>query len=398
MKPISRRTLLLTSAAATVAGCTASTDAPVPPSRDTGRLRRDEPIPFHGRHQAGITLPAQRHLHVVAFDVQREQLEDVRELLRVLSQTAAALTAGEQQPPGSSTGEADGLGTARLTVTIGLGSSLFAAGNQDRFGLRARRPDDLHNLPSFRGDDLRRDLCGGDIGVQVCCDDPQVAFAAVHALTFAAHGLATPRWTQSGFLSAPAGHTGRNVLGFKDGTRNLDPGTAPDHLWLGSDAPAGLAGGTLMVVRRIRTLLDVWDATSVQQQEQAVGRRKATGAPLQGGREQDAPDLRGVPGGEPVTPLDAHVRLAAPESNGGARILRRSYNYTSGVDAATGQLDVGLIFISYQRRLDQFLRIQRRLDAGGDALAKHLVAVASAVFVCPPGCSSGGFVGEGLFA
>jgi len=397
MRPISRRALLISSAAATVAGCGAGS----PPQRSEradeaeATAPRNERVPFHGAHQAGIVTPPQRHAHLLALDVHREGPGDLRDLLRALSQTAAALTTGTGAPAGQGTGEADGLDAARLTVTLGLGPSVFA---DDRFGLRRRAPETLRDLPAFRGDDLDPARCDGDLGVQVCCDDPQVAFAAVHALTLAAHGVATPRWTQAGFTSAPPGRTGRNLLGFRDGSRNLDPRTAADQLWLGAGAPPGMAGGTLMVVRRIRTLLDVWDATTLEQQERAIGRRKASGAPLQGGGERDAPDLARSTGGALVTPVNAHARLAAPESTGGARILRRGYNYTDGVDAATGQLDAGLVFVSFQRRLDQFVRIQQRLDTGGDALAKHLVTTGSAVFACPPGARRGGFVGEGLFA
>lgn len=44
----------------------------------------------------------------------------------------------------------------------------------------------------------------------------------------------------------------------------------------------------------------------------------------------------------------SHVGLAARENNDGIMIRRRSYNYTDGLDA-NGQLNAGLLFVSYQK-------------------------------------------------
>jgi deferrochelatase/peroxidase EfeB len=156
--------------------------------------------------------------------------------------------------------------------------------------------------------------------------------------------------------------------------------------------------GTYMIVRRIRMLLDVWDATSQTEQEATIGRQKANGAPLGAHAEHDPLDLTATRSdGSPLIPSDAHVRLTAAANNGGARILRRGYNYADAIDPATGQRDAGLIFISFQRDPRQFVQLQRRL-AAHDALSKHILHTGSAVFACPPAAPPDGFIGQALFA
>jgi deferrochelatase/peroxidase EfeB len=269
--------------------------------------------------------------------------------------------------------------------------------------LASRRPPALRALPAFGADALEPARSDGDLAVQICCDDPQVAFHAFHALANAARGVAEPRWLQSGFLGARADRsTPRNLLGFKDGTRNLSPTDAAAtrrHLWAdAADGAPWMAGGTYLVARRIRTVLDVWDATSTEGQEVTIGRRKRSGAPLTGRREQDVPDFHATTTDGPVIPADAHIRLAAPEQNAGTQILRRSYNYDDGIDRDTAQVDAGLFFVCFQRNPEtQFVAIQRRL-AADDALSQHLIHTASAIFACPPGAPPGGYVGQGLFS
>lgn len=191
-------------------------------------------------------------------------------------------------------------------------------------------------------------------------------------------------------------------MGFKDGTNNVrveDESEMNEHVWVQpGDGPAWMEGGTYMVVRRIQMLLDVWDATSLEGQERAIGRKKVSGAPLGQENEFDPVDLEAKEDGELVIPVDAHIRLASPDLNGGQRILRRGFSYTEPSQAGSGQLDAGLFFISFQRDPQrQFVPIQRRL-ASNDALNRHLLHTGSGVFACPPGVQPGGFIGEALFA
>jgi deferrochelatase/peroxidase EfeB len=362
-------------------------------------------VPFHGRHQAGIATPAQDRLHFAAFDVEEGlRADDLHGLLREWSRAAERMTAGrpvgdanqEALAPPDDTGEALGLTPAHLTVTFGMGPSLFDA----RFGLAGQRPSALRDLPALPGDELDQARSGGDLCVQACADDPQVAFHAVRNLARIGRGAVTVRWSQLGFgrtsSTSRAQATPRNLLGFKDGTANLkaEDGEALErHVWVAGDRPgepAWLRDGTYLVARRIRMLIEVWDRTSLGDQEQTIGRHKATGAPL-GERDEFATlDVGRLP-------ADSHVRLAAPSNNAGAALLRRGYSFTDGLDDRLGQLDAGLFFLSFQRDPEAFVRVQRRLGAN-DKLNEYIKHVGSGVWVIPPGARRGGYVGEGLFA
>lgn len=358
-------------------------------------------VPFFGDHQAGVATPQQGHVILSAFDATATSAEGLRDLLRAWSGIAATLcgpgpssraTSGSED----SLTEALGLPCARLTVTFGLGPGLFEGEKGERFALARQRPPALLRIREFRGDALDPARGDGDLCVQVCSDDPQVAFYATHALARAAVGAAVPRWSQPGFLRAAPGETPRNLLGFKDGTRNIatdDAATMVRHVWADRrDGSGWMHGGTYMAVRRIGFLLDVWDAAGTAEQERVIGRHKASGAPLGAQRERDPLPLDD---GGPI-PADAHVRVASREANDGVQILRRGYAYHEGIDPETVQMDAGLLFISFQRDPAQFVRLQERL-AGRDALFKHIQHRASAVFACPPGARQGGYVGEGLF-
>jgi deferrochelatase/peroxidase EfeB len=351
-------------------------------------------VPFHGRHQAGIATAQQAHLHFASFAFDGTKASDLRDLLVVWSQAAAAMTAGRpvqtrlssDGPGPADRGEALELGQAALTVTIGLGRSLFEQAGRDRLGLHSRMPAELAPLPRFPGEQLEPRLCGGDLCVQACADDPQVAFHAVRTLVrIASAGGTRLLWNQIGFLPAagePAAKQ-RNLLGFKDGTNNIrsdDHAALNRHVWVArGDEPVWMSGGSYLVARRIRVWFDTWDATSLHEQEHVIGRYKSSGAPL-----------------DPI-PADAHIRIAAASANSGARILRRGYSFADPVEPGDGQLDAGLFFISYQRSVHrQFVPIQHSL-ATHDALNMHTAHTGSAVFACPPGPSPGGYVGQTLF-
>jgi deferrochelatase/peroxidase EfeB len=372
---------------------------------DDGPDTAAQVVAFHGEHQAGIATAAQDRLHFAAFDVEDGlRASDLRDLLREWSRAAERMSAGRlvdgndggQLAPPADTGEALGLTPARLTVTFGLGPSLF----DDRFGLAGSRPAPLRDLPALPGDELDPGRSGGDLCVQACADDPQVAFHAVRNLARIGRGAVTVRWSQLGFgrtsSTSRAQATPRNLLGFKDGTRNLKAEDADDlarHVWVAGDRdgePAWLRGGSYLVARRIRMLIEVWDRASLGDQEQTIGRRKASGAPLGGREEFDALNLARLP-------ADSHVRLAAPSSNGGVALLRRGYSFTDGLDDRLGQLDAGLFFLSFQRDPDAFVRVQRRLGSS-DALNEYIKHVGSGVWAIPPGARRGGWVGETLLA
>jgi deferrochelatase/peroxidase EfeB len=370
-------------------------------------------VPFYGAHQAGIATPAQDRLAFAAFDVTSTDATELQVMLGTWAAAAAQMTRGLQigavdtdpQSPPVDTGEAQGLGASSLTVTVGFGPGLF----DDRFGLAHRRPAALADLPALPGDGSLQDArSGGDLCVQACADDPTVAFHVIRNFARLARGTAVIRWSQLGFgrtsSTSTAQQTERNLMGFKDGTRNIkseDAADFDDYVWVGSDNDQSwMNGGSYLVARRIRMLIESWDTDFLSDQENVFGRFKTSGAPLTGKSEFDTPDLDAkAKGGTPVIPLNAHIRLASPLSNNNQKILRRGYSYTDGIDADTGLLDAGLFFLAYQKDpRKQFVPIQRRLGEQ-DNLNEYIRHTGSALFAVPPGLSApGDWWGKSLFA
>ena len=144
-------------------------------------------VAFYGVHQAGIATAQQEHLHFAALDLVTEEASEVHDLLRAWTEAAARMTRGEtageenssQFMPPDDTGEALDLSPARLTLTFGFGPSFFEKDGEDRLGLAGRMPDALAPLPPLTGDVLDAGRSDGDLCIQACADDPQVAFHAV---------------------------------------------------------------------------------------------------------------------------------------------------------------------------------------------------------------------------
>ncbi|WP_326788129.1 iron uptake transporter deferrochelatase/peroxidase subunit [Streptomyces sp. NBC_00151] len=350
-------------------------------------------VPFHGPHQAGIATAVQDRLHFAAFDVKTDDRAEFVQLLKDWTQAAAQMTAGHAvgegaygglaEAPPDDTGEALGLKPSRLTLTIGFGPSLFG-----KFDLADRRPEALVDLPAFSGDNLDKARSDGDLCIQACADDPQVAVHAIRNLARIGFGKVAIRWSQLGFgktsSTTPDAQTPRNLMGFKDGTRNI-AGTETARLqkfvWADEkdNGPnsAWMTGGSYLVARRIRMNIETWDRTSLQEQEDIFGRDKGEGAPVGKAKEHDKPFLKAM---KP----DAHVRLAHPDSNDGVTILRRGYSFTDGTDGL-GRLEAGLFFLAYQRDVRKaFIPLQRNLSRS-DALNEYIQHVSSAVFAVPPG-------------
>jgi deferrochelatase/peroxidase EfeB len=374
--------------------------------------RRGQVVPFHGRHQAGIATPVQDRLLFASFDVTTDDRADVVALLKDWTRAAERMAAGrpvgpdndDLDAPPDDTGETFGLEPANLTVTFGFGPSLFQRDGQPRFGLAGRRPEQLIDLPEFNSDVLDPARSDGDLAVQACADDPQVAFHAIRDLTRIGRGAVTLRWSQLGFgrtsTTSADGATPRNLMGFKDGTNNIkseQTDLMDKDVWVGTrDRPAWMHHRSYMVVRRIRMLLEVWDRSTLDDQQQTIGRVKDTGAPLGRKAEHDVPDLS-TRSEDPTIPMDAHIRLSAPASNDGARLLRRGFSFTDGIDPVRNQLDAGLFFIAFQRDpRRQFVPIQQQLGQQ-DALNEYIRHTGSGIFACPPGVGPGGYVGESLF-
>ncbi|MFI2639858.1 iron uptake transporter deferrochelatase/peroxidase subunit [Streptomyces sp. NPDC018610] len=391
----SRRALIGWGGAGLALGAVAAGGAVALAQGDDGADHTDTAgaVEFHGAHQAGIATAVQDRLHFAAFDVKTDDRAEFVQLMKDWTAAARRMTAGKAvgegaygglaEAPPDDTGEALGLPPSRLTLTVGFGPSLF-----DKFGLTDRRPEALVDLPRFPGENLDRSRTGGDLCVQACADDPQVAVHAIRNLARIGFGKVAIRWSQLGFgktsSTTPGAQTPRNLFGFKDGTRNIagtEKGRLDEFVWVGDRdggaKDAWMRGGSYLVARRIRMQIEVWDRTSLSEQEDVFGRDKGEGAPVGKAKEHDAPFLKAM---KP----DAHVRLAHPDSNGGITILRRGYSFTDGTDGL-GRLDAGLFFLAYQRDPRKgFIPLQRRLSAH-DALNEYIQHVGSAVFAIPPG-------------
>lgn len=378
--------------------------------RDQAQAATDAVAPASDIHQPGITTPVQDHLHFAAYDMMaRTTRDDLAELLadwtyaatrmmQGLDVSATGAVGGSPEAPPDDTGEALGLPASNLTITFGFGPSLF----DSRFGLEGQRPAGLERLPAFLGDDLDPLRSDGDLCIQACADDPQVAVHAIRNLSRIAFGRATIRWSQLGFgrtsKTTSDQATPRNLFGYKDGTANIladDTAALDANVWVSaSEGPAWLAGGSYLVARRIAMLIETWDRTRLAEQDRVVGRDKAKGAPLSGGDEFTPPDFSATgPAGTPAIDARSHVRLAHPDNNGGIRILRRGYNFVDGT-TDLGRLNAGLFFLSFQKSPDSFITLQKALST--DAMGEYLRHVGSGLWAVPPAPAAGASVGAGL--
>ncbi|PQZ61296.1 MULTISPECIES: iron uptake transporter deferrochelatase/peroxidase subunit [unclassified Microbacterium] len=411
---LSRRGLLGLAIGGGVAGLAVGAGAGLTGGVAIGRARAADDAhsayEFFGAHQSGITTPVQDHLHFASFDMMpRTDREDLISLLQDwtyassrmvqgLEVSATGAVGGPAEAPPDDTGEALGLPAAGLTITFGFGPGLFENEDGDRYGIAAQRPAGLERLPAFLGDDLDPQTSHGDLCIQACADDPQVAVHAIRNLSRIAFGRARLRWSQLGFgktsRTTATQATPRNLFGFKDGTANIladDTTALTDHVWVSAkDEPAWLAGGSYLVARKIAMLIETWDRVRLSEQDTIIGRDKGEGAPLSGGDEFTAPDFHSK-----TIDANSHVSLAHPEQNDGIRILRRGYNYVDG-NNALGRLDAGLFFLSYQRDPAQFISLQRRLST--DLMNEYIKHVGSGIWAVPAGVKPGSYVGAALFA
>jgi deferrochelatase/peroxidase EfeB len=397
--------------------------------------------PFLGEHQGGIVTAPQHHLYFAAFDLLTTNRADVVKLLKAWTASASRMAQGETAQPmadglkvavapateatnsedsyetpnvsamAADTGETIGMPPARLTLTFGFGASLFIKEGKDRFGLADLRPAALVDLPKFAGDQLAESRTGGDLSVQACADDPQIAFHAVRQLARIGEGVVQVRWTQTGFLPRHAtGETPRNLMGFKDGTDNPPIGDSKamdSAIWVGDEGPDWMRGGSYVVVRRIRIALEHWDRMTTAFQEQTVGRHKISGAPLGKTNEFERPDFDATnQDGNAVIAENSHLSIAAPANNDGAQILRRGYSYNDGVNFTAERWppwrqglehDAGLFFICYQRDpRTGFVKIFSKM-AKLDMMNQFVTHVGGGLFACPPGVKQGEYIGQRLF-
>jgi deferrochelatase/peroxidase EfeB len=353
-------------------------------------------IPFYGEHQAGIVTPQQTYLYLASFNLVTNDKNNVIQLYKKWTTLSEFMSEGKVKNtyendwlPPKDTGEAVDLPPSRLTMTFGFGPSFFRKDGIDRFGVLHKAPKHLKDIPPMPRDDLQDPFIGGDICVQVCADDQQVAFHAIRNFIKVAVGTAELKWMQSGFISAPDGKTPRNLFGFKDGTANASPKDKDAHnkiIWANKGEPSWMQGGTYMACRKIKMFLEVWDRSSLKDQEDTFGRKKTTGAPYGKVNEHDRVSLTQLP-------PDSHTALARGT---GQQIFRRAYSYTDGVDPQTGYVNAGLMFICYQKDPDQQFLPMLKLLSQQDKLNEYTKHIGSAMFACPRGIRKGEYIAQSL--
>ena len=363
-------------------------------------LAQEDPnqaIPFYGKRQSGITTPIQRQVYFAVLDLATEDLETIRSIFKSWTTYIARMMQGElveayksnTMLPPTDTGEAVGMGTERLTITVGVSPSFL-----EKLNLTSKKLPELEDLPKFARDQLQEAFTGGDICIQACAEDAQVAFHAVRNLLRKGREHLTLKWSQTGYAAITSqGSTPRNLFGFKDGTANVTSQDDFDRvIWCDQDN--WMKNGTYLIVRRVQMHLETWDRTSLKEQENTFGRHRDSGAPLGAVDEFDPVDLELKDDkGNLVIPEDCHVRLAKEV---GEEIYRRAFSYANGIDPRTGQFDAGLLFISFQKDPQQFIKVQKNLGTK-DKLNEYITHVGSGLFAILPGVEEGGYLGQSLF-
>lgn len=334
-------------------------------------------IPFFGKYQPGIETPIQAKGVFVAFDLMNADKQAVARLMRLWTSDISLLMAGK--PAMADTNAEVALTPARLTVTLGLGYSLF-----QKLGIQSQWSHEVREIPSYKIDRLEPRWCDGDLLLQICADDALAVSHAARELIKDAKPFAKVRWVQQGFAphhGVNPGETPRNLMGQVDGTDNPKPETIDfkSTVW-NSD------GSSTFVLRRIQMNLDTWDLLSRPNQEKVIGRNRINGAPLTGNLETDKPDYQMKKNGEFVIPMDAHIRRATGPRN----LLRRVFNYDDG------PTDQGLLFATFQADFNQYLEIQARL-AEKDSLNAWTTPVGSAMFYIPKGAREGDWLASEFF-
>lgn len=357
----------------------------------------NQAIPFYGKCQSGITTPIQRQVYFAVLDLATEDLDTIRGIFKSWTTYIARMMQGElveayksnTMLPPTDTGEAVGMGTERLTITVGVSPSFL-----EKLNLTGKKLPELEELPKFARDQLQEDFTGGDICIQACAEDAQVAFHAVRNLLRKGREHLTLKWSQTGYAAITSqGSTPRNLFGFKDGTANVTSQDDFDRvIWCDQDN--WMKNGTYLIVRRVQMHLETWDRTSLREQENTFGRHRDSGAPLGAVDEFDPVDLELKDDkGNLVIPEDCHVRLAKEV---GEEIYRRAFSYANGIDPRTGQFDAGLLFISFQKDPQQFIKVQKNLGTK-DKLNEYITHVGSGLFAILPGVEEGGYLGQSLF-
>lgn len=420
MSKISRRTALkiagLTTASAVAGGAVTVVGIKTleNPTAVQATNTKSSLLPFEGVYQAGILTEPPEAVLLASLDV---LATDRAELIRIFKQISARTRllmdgnlgeVGEDNPdfPPPNTGELgfERLKGGQLSIMFGMGVSLFSQAGKDRFGLAAQKPLALKPMPrDLAGDRLNPNYLDGDILLQISSDHPLNNIHAFRDILRTTKGRISPRWVQPGFQryfeSGEGQAKARGLLGFKDGTANLntkDTALMNNLVWTGMEEPTWAQGGTYAAVRLIREQIERWDRLTLNQQEASIGRTKRVGSALGNQKETELPNYAADPDGD-ANPLDSHIRKANPRLGAESdkrRMLRRGYLYFNGVDKS-GLLDAGFLFMGFCRNVEeQFEFVKRNYmtnrnfpqpNTGIQDLDEYLFAFGGGYFFVPSG-------------
>lgn len=363
---------------------------------DTPEDKDNDAYEFYGKVQPGITTPSQKNINFAVIDLKSKDKAAIQEMFKEWTKMSVKMMDGtligkstkNSLLPPEDTGEAVGLSASKLTLTFGISKSFMK-----KLGLSSKIPSDFKDLPHFPNDQLDKDLTGGDIMIQACANDQQVAFHAIHNLIRPFRDLIQVKWSQTGFVSGKPKETPRNLMAFKDGTVN--PRSNDEFKDYVFKNEGWAKNATYCIARKIQIHIEAWDRTSLDEQEATFGRYRHSGAPLGKKKEFDEMDLKAKDSaGQPVIPADAHARLAKEAKTS---ILRRAYNYMDGTNEDTGALNTGLLFLCFQKSPQQFIDIQNHLGHK-DKLNEYITHRGSGLFLILPGVKKGEYLGETLFS
>ncbi|AHA27867.1 iron uptake transporter deferrochelatase/peroxidase subunit [Candidatus Liberibacter americanus] len=367
-------------------------------------------VVFEGDHQSGVLTPAQKNSSFIAFNITAKTLDELKNLFKILTHRIAYLTKlrasqlihNDKRPPIESGMLGSYLKPDSLTITVSVGNSLF----DSRFGLEKIKPNLLTDMTSFPNDRLEKEWYSGDLMLQICANTQENVIYALRDILSHASAYLYPLWKIDGFISAidiDNNSTPINLFGFKDGTGNApttDSRLMDELVWVTENdlEPSWSVGGSYQVIRLIRFNLAFWDRTPLEDQENDFGRHKATGAPIGKKHEIDSPDFEKDPHGDRIL-FNSHMRRAEPRDHARytAKLIRRSYNYSLGINT-NGSLNMGLIFVSYQKNLKTgFIDTQKRLN--GEPLERYIKTFGGGYYFVLPGVKKVGqnFLAQQMF-